>query len=165
MLPAQGLLAKKAYLLIPLLLLLIIFLLAFNYLYLPWADKCIFENVLVCLQGKKFEKYNWQGNLAAQAYNLKNPVKIKAPLDGQFLFSPKTNINYKGEHLGVAITLDFKSEKMGVIEMVVAGKAKLLKGNIADWQEVKKGEIVAEIYPDGIQFLDNFSLIKASVHK
>lgn len=164
MVSATDLSVKKGYFFLVFLIVLIVSLLAFNYLYLPLADKCIFENVLVCLQGKKFEKYNWQGNLAGQGYNLKKSVRIKAPFNGWFVLSPNANINYGNEHLGVAVVLDFKSEEMGVIE-IVAGKARLLKGNIADWQEVKKGEIVAEVYPDGIQFLDNFSLIKASLLK
>jgi hypothetical protein len=160
MIPAQGLFAKKAYLLIPLLLLLIAFLLAFNYLYLPWADRCVFENPSICLKGRKYQKYNWTG----KGFLLDKPQKVRAPFSGDFVYSPSGTMNYEGKQVGETGVIVFESENLGMIKLYVGG-ANLLKGKVAVQQSVKMGEIVAEALPKGIEFLDNYSAVEIRMTK
>ncbi|GEM_PF-6005003 len=148
--------------LLPLLSFLILIILGVGFYlgyYLPKTKYCPFANKSVCLTGKRYEKNQWQGELAGQAFKLKNSQKITAPFDGKFLFSSHTNINFENQHLGVVYSLTFENEELGTMGLL-ANKAYLLRGNVAELQEVKAGEIVAEIHPEGISFLDNYSVIK-----
>jgi len=155
---------KKGLLLILLLSLLSGTLLLFNFVVLPLKSDCLFDNFLVCLSGGKYEKYNWKGEFAARAYKLKDHVRVKAPLDGWFVYSPSGTINFQGKEVGVTPVLVFRSEKEGMIKLYVA-EANLLKGQVAVEQEVKKGELVAEILPGKIGFLDNYSLVMVRMIK
>jgi len=156
--------SSKILILIVFLVIVILGLVLFNFVYIPRVKNCIFVNKLVCLKGSRFNKYNWQGKLAGIGYKLIKPQKIKAPFDGWFILSPVANINYQNETLGVAEAIQFNSDNFGTM-MLVVGRADLLKGQLAERQSVVKGEIVAEILPEGISFLDNFSLIQSSFFK
>ena len=149
---------KKVYFLLLSLILLIIFLSLFNFACLPVIDKCPFVNWLICFSGKQFNQYNWE-KIGAKGYLIKNPIKIRAPFAGTFIYSPLVNINYQGQHLGVLGVLSFKSEQ-GQMELY-AKKVELLKGHVATEQTVEKGEVVAKILPEAISFLNNYSFLKA----
>lgn len=136
----------------------------FNFVYIPRVKNCLFVNKIVCFTGSKFEKYNWQDDLAGVGYKLTQPQKIQAPFDGWMVLSPFVNINYQGETVGVAEAMEFHSDSLGTM-MVVVEKANLLKGRLAERQPVVKGEIVAEILPEKISFMDNFSFIQSSLLK
>lgn len=138
------------------------FLLAVNYYFIPKIYDCVFVDKIICLKGRKFEKYNWKGNLTATAFNFSQPQKIKAPFDGLFLYSISGSINYEGKTVGETPVLVFKNDKLGKIKLYVSG-AGLLVGDIGVESEVKKGEVVAEVFPEPIRFLGNHNLIRVNL--
>ena len=71
-------------------------------------------------------------------------------------------IDYQGQHLGVLGVLSFKSNNQDRVE-IYADKVKLLKGFVATEQKVEKGEVVAEVLPGAIDFLNNYSFVKADL--
>ena len=163
-LPSNDTHSSKIWILIVFLVMVVSGLVLFNFVYIPRMKNCIFVNKLVCLKGTKFNKYNWQGDLKGIGYKLIKPQKIMAPFDGWLVLSPVANINYQNETLGVAEAIQFDSDDFGSM-MLVVGRANLLKGRLAERQSVVKGEVVAEVMPDEIPFLDNFSLIQSSLIK
>jgi len=125
------------------------------------VDSCPFVDKSICFSGQEFNRYNWE-KVGAKGYVIENPVKIRAPFAGTFLYSPKVNIDYQGQHLGILGALIFKSKNQDWIE-IYADKVKLLKGSIANEQKVEKGEVVAEVLPGAISFLNNYSFVKADL--
>ena len=160
MIPVRGLFAKKTYLLLLLLLFLILFLLLFNYVYWPWMSRCLFTNSLVCLKGQKYKKYNWTG----KGFKLSEPRKVKAPFSGTFVYSPSGTMNYEGELAGVTGVIVFTDTDLGMIKLYV-GEVNLLKGEVAVQQSVVKGEVMAEVLPQGIEFLDNYSAVEIDLRR
>jgi hypothetical protein len=143
-----------------LLVFLIVCLWLINLVYLPMVDRCPFVDQRICFSGQEFYQYNWQ-KVGAKGYVIESPVKIRTPFAGTFLYSPMVNIDYEGQHLGVLGVLIFKSSQ-GRVE-IYAEKIELLKGFVGKEQEVKKGEIVAEVLPGAISFLNNYSFVKADL--
>lgn len=129
----------------------------------PELADCLFVDEKVCLKAKKYEKLSKE-NIIAKAFRFKSPQKIKAPFDGYFVYSLVGTINFNGKHLGKTPTLIFYNKEGEKMKLFVAG-AKQLKGQVATAEKVLKGEVVAEVFPDEIDFLDNYSLIKVVLPK
>lgn len=155
MVPVRGLFAKKSYLLLLLLLFLILLLLLFNYLYWPWMNRCIFTDPIVCLKGQRYKKYNWIG----KGFRLNRPQEVKAPFTGNFLYSPSGTMNYEGREVGETGVIVFENEELGMTKLYVGGIGNL-RGEAAVQRPVETGEVVAEVLPKGIEFLDNFSAVE-----
>jgi len=131
-------------------------------LVIPKLENCLFSDKMVCLQGRKYEKYNWRGELTAQAYHLKKPLKIKAPFDGWFVYSPSGFVNYQGKNMGKTLVLTFRQKDGRKVKFYV-DKANLLIGEVATEERVQKGVTVAEVLPGKIGFLDNYSLVQVDL--
>jgi len=127
-------------------------------LIIPKLENCLFSDEIVCLRGKNYEKYNWRGELAAQSYNLKRPLKVQAPFDGWFVYSLYGFVNYQGKNMGNTPVLIFSQEDGRKVKFYVQ-KANLLIGEVATEQRVQKGVTVAEVLPGEISFLDNYGLV------
>lgn len=125
---------------------------------------CVFVEKKLCFQGKRYEKYNWQNNSSAKAFQINKPQKIKAPFNGYFVYSPSALINFERQRKGETPVIVFRHEKGNKIKLYVA-KVNLIKGKEAEYQEVKKDEIVAEIFPGEIDFLDNYSAVRVNIPK
>ena len=123
-------------------------------------EKCLFTNPLVCLSGRKYKKFNWEG----RGFKFKSAQEVKAPFSGSFFYSPSGTINYEGKEAGVTGVIVFKNENLGMIKLYI-GEINKLWGETAVEREVKKGEIVAEILPKGIEFLDNFNAVEVKMLK
>lgn len=147
-------------LLLGLLVFIIALLLAFNYCYLPWMSKCLFVNPIVCLSGQKYSKFNWSG----RGYKLDSAQKVKTPFAGNFLYSPSGTMNYEGELIGETGVIVFENNDLGMIKLYV-GEIRNLKGEMAVQRPVEAGEVVAEVLPKGIEFLDNYSAVEIRMLK
>ena len=131
-------------------------------LIIPKLENCLFSDEIVCLRGKKYEKYNWQDVSSAKAYRLKKPLRIKAPFDGWFVYSLYGFVNYQRENMGHTPVLIFSQEDGRKVKLYVE-EANLLIGEVATKEKVQKGVTVAEILPGEIEFLDNYSLVQVDL--
>ena len=129
---------------------------------IPKLENCFFSERMVCLQGRKYEKYNWRGDLTAQVYHLKKPLRIEVPFDGWFVYSLFGFVNYQGENMGHTPVLTFRQDDGRKVNFYVE-TANLLIGEIATEQRVQKGVVVAEVLPGKIDFLDNYSLVQVNL--
>jgi len=154
--------SRKACLLFFLFVFLVIILLLFNCVYWPRIESCVFVDPLVCLKGQKYKKYNnwWLG----RGFKLNKPQKVKAPFAGDFFYSPSGVMNYKNMFVGETGVLVFKSENFGMVKLYV-GEIRNLKGEVAVWREVEEKEVVAEVLPQRIEFLDNYSAVEIIMPK
>ena len=129
---------------------------------IPKLENCLFSERMVCLQGRKYEKYNWRGDLTAQAYHLKKPLRIEVPFDGWFVYSLFGFVNYQGENMGHTPVLSFRQDDGRKINFYVE-EVNLLIGQAAEEQRVQKGVTIAEVLPGKIDFLDNYSLVQVNL--
>ncbi|KUK82699.1 MAG: hypothetical protein XD98_0526 [Microgenomates bacterium 39_6] len=124
----------------------------------PQLVNCPFAKQKLCLKGKNYEKYNWPKGVA-QGYHLSQGQEIIAPFDGSFICSPSGVVTYQGKMVGKTPVLVFENPQIGMIKLYIS-QVNLLKGTMSAKQEVSKGETVAEVLPGGINFLDNYDLVK-----
>lgn len=160
MLSAQDLLDKKAHLLLSLLIFLIVLLLLFDFICLPRLESCLFVDPWVCLKAKNYKKYNWAG----KGFRLNKPQKVKAPFSGNFVYSPSGTMNYEGGQVGETGVLVFENKDFGMIKLYVE-EIRNLRGQVAVQRKVEKGEVVAEVLSQGIEFLDNYSAAEIRMPK
>jgi hypothetical protein len=125
---------------------------------------CVFADRVLCWQGERYEKYNWQGSLAGRAYKFGKKQKIVTPFDGFFTYSPSGFVNFQEENMGKTPVLIFENDKDKTVRLYVEG-ADLLVGKVGETSEVKKGEVVAEVWAGKIGFLDDYSLVEIQLPK
>ena len=147
---------------IPIVLVALVFLVVF--FYYSKTKNCIFANRNTCLVGRKYQKYAWQGDLAAQAFKFKKEQKVKTPFDGTFVYTPITYINFESETKGATSVIVF-TDIAGNKTKIYADEINLLIGQSGNVTKVKKGDIVAKIKPVPISFLDNYCAVKVFLPK
>jgi hypothetical protein len=152
---------KKSWLLWLVLILFILVLVSFfvyQKVVFPRLTNCPFVSLRLCFAGEGYEKFNWSRGVA-RGYRLSQKEKIVAPFDGDFIYSPTGVITDQGQRMGKTPVLVFESPQVGTIKLYGA-QINLLKGESAAKQKVSQGEVVAEVLPGGIDFLDNYNLVK-----
>lgn len=122
---------------------------------------CVFVEEKICWHGKKYDKLSSEKDIKAEAFSLDKVQEIKAPFDGYFSYSPSGKAVVDGNYFGKTPTLVFYNNNQRV-KLLVA-EAEQLKGQTSLATRVKKGDIVAKIYPGKIDFLDGYSVIQVSI--